>query len=324
MTKPAYTQLKGTTVFGKDSLTHNLLYGIIDFYNWGFLEIGGYSNVNRPTSSGVYGGSRYRLRYVNDPRYSAGQVWEGFRTNWVWETGVSPTTQPIQVSGVWKNNTYSTLNSLNAYVDYPNGRVIFNTPIATTSTIDAEFSHRIVAIRDTETPYLQTLMYESYRVDKPDALTSLSGNWSSLADTRTQLPCVGVEVSYDGSFSPYQIAGGQNVHKTVNFYIFAENRDHKDYIADIIASQNDRGIIIPDRFQMRTDPKYPLNVDFKGAVTGVYKLQYPEIVAWSGDGGFAWRTAYITNTRVQDLQPINGWLHRAKVSSTYTIVAEEI
>ena len=319
-----YTSLKGFTHFGKDSLTHNLLYGIIDFYNWGFLNIGGFSNVYRPTSSGVYGGAKYRLRYVNDPRYSTGQVWEGFRSNWVWETGITFGLQPINPSAVWINNNYYSLNSSSGYVDYLNGRVIFNQPVATNATVHTEFSHRIVSFKDTETPYLQTLMFESYRVDKPDAITSLSGNWSSLADTRLQLPCVGVEVSYDGSFSPYQIAGGQSVHKTINFYVFAENRDHKDYITDIIASQNDRGVIIPDRFLMRTDSRYPLNVDFKGAVTGVYKLQYPEIVAWTGDGGFAWRTAYITNTKVENLQPINGWLHRAKISSTYTVVEEEI
>lgn len=313
------TILKGFDVFGKDSITVNLGQGIIDFFNWGFLNIGAYSNVYRPTSSGVAGGSRYRLRPVKDPRFTDGQVWEGFRNNWIWETGVNFSPKPLKASGVWVNGVYQISNNATSYIDYPNGRVIFTTPITTTSTVETEFSHRIVAFKDTETKMVQSLMYDSWKVDRPDALNASSGNWTTLADTRIQLPCVGVEIIYDGGFQPLQIGGGQYVYKTVNFYVFADNKEQKDYIADIISSQNDRGIVIPDRFLMRSDSRYPLNVDFKGAVTGVIKMEYPDVIRATGDGGFAWHEAYITNTRVENLQPINGWLHRAKISATYTI-----
>lgn len=316
--------LKGVDVFGKDCVTHNLGQGIIDFFNWGFLNIGAFSTVQRTISSGVYGGARYRLRPVKDPRFTDGQVWEGFRGNWVWETGVTSSMKPIKASGVWVNGTYQTSNNSSSYIDYTRGRVVFTTPIATTSIVDTEFSHRLVSFKDIEEPEIQRLMYDSWRVDRSDALNASSGNWSTLADTRIQLPCVAIEVCYDTAYTPLQIGGGQYINKTINFYIFAENKEHKDYITDIIAGQNDRCIYIPDRFLMRKDSRYPLNVDFKGAVTGVAKLEYLDLVKATGDGGFCWQSAYISNTRVENLQPINGWLHRSRISAIYSITSEDI
>ena len=80
------TQFKGVTSIQKDNISNNLVLGIQDFLSWGLLNIGGFQNITKsPAVSGSYGrtSSRTRLRMSDDPSYDGGQVWEGFRNDWV-------------------------------------------------------------------------------------------------------------------------------------------------------------------------------------------------------------------------------------------------
>ena len=65
------------------SLSEILLDNFVNFYDWGFLDAGLFYNIHMP-QSGIYGGDRHRLRVVSDPNYNSGQVFEGYRQNWVW------------------------------------------------------------------------------------------------------------------------------------------------------------------------------------------------------------------------------------------------
>ena len=77
------------------TLSNVLLDNFVSFYDWGLLDRGQFYNINIP-ESGIYGGDRHKLRSAQDPNYSNGQVWEGYRQNWVWESGISATDeQPI-------------------------------------------------------------------------------------------------------------------------------------------------------------------------------------------------------------------------------------
>ena len=76
---PKYTTLKGLTKYGETTLTSHMEDGAVTFFNWGLLEAGAFFNVKIP-SSGIYGGDSHRLRLVDDPNYTKGQVWEGFRS----------------------------------------------------------------------------------------------------------------------------------------------------------------------------------------------------------------------------------------------------
>ena len=90
----------------QDSTLSNILSdNFIQFYDWGFLDKGGYVNINSP-ASGMYGGSKHLLKAVDDPNYAPYQSWQSYRQNWVWETGVNRTTQPISIYGIYKNNTF--------------------------------------------------------------------------------------------------------------------------------------------------------------------------------------------------------------------------
>ena len=97
---PTYTSLKFIDSVGKTTLSQQLQDNLVEFFSWGLIDKGGFFNVNIP-AVGLYGGNKHQLRLVDDPNYTAGQVWEGYRNNWVWESGLSTSTQPIAVSGVF-------------------------------------------------------------------------------------------------------------------------------------------------------------------------------------------------------------------------------
>jgi hypothetical protein len=323
MTLKPYEQLKGFSYLYQDTLTDNLAWNVMEFFNWGFLQIGGFTNVNRPTSSGVYGGSKYRLRPVTDPRYSTGQVWEGFRNQWVWESGIQFQTQPIHPSGLWVNNTFYTLAQKNAYIDYPRGRIILASGISTTSVVETEFAYRTCQFVDVDNQYLQQLMFDTYRLDKDDFLSVGSGNYNTLADCRVQLPAIGIEITPVMSFQPYQIGGGQIISHDVIFYIFADNRADKRNITDIISSQNDKTFIIADKKLMKDANKFPPAINYRGELVTA-PLQYPAIVAGVDENGFAWRKAYIHNTRCQEIGKFNGWLDKSVVKFTIQVIMENL
>ena len=96
-----YTKFSKVSNIGDTLLSSEIENNLKWFLDWSLLGIGGWSNVNIPTS-GAYGGTFDKLRLVNDPSYTNGQVWEGARKDWVWETGSSyEGYDPIQISGVY-------------------------------------------------------------------------------------------------------------------------------------------------------------------------------------------------------------------------------
>ena len=57
---------------------------IKDFLDWSFVNIGGFINVQIPTS-GIAGASHHKLSLVSDPTFTGNKVWEAKRKEWVYE-----------------------------------------------------------------------------------------------------------------------------------------------------------------------------------------------------------------------------------------------
>jgi hypothetical protein len=143
---PTYTRLKGIQNINDSTLCDQLESNLIEFFNWGLLCIGGFANAATGVV-GVVGGDVSRLRPVIDPGYTDGQVWEGFRQNWVWESGIEYPVQPVQVSGVYVNGMFYPSNSVGQYahhVNYPWGRIVFDTALPLTSVVQANYSYRLI------------------------------------------------------------------------------------------------------------------------------------------------------------------------------------
>ncbi len=320
MSLPDYMKFKAVTNINRPFITNNIANGVLDFCNFSMLNVGGYINVVRNTS-GVYGGDRCRLRRVDDKRFTEGTVYEGFRGNWVWESGVDSSPQPFRPSGVWVNNVFCPTSgtAYAHYVDYPRGRVVFTNAVANNAVVQTEFSTRSIYFADAEHPYLQRLMYDSWDVSRQDWLTS-SGSWSDWSDVRLQLPIVGVEFVDNMSFAPYELGGGQWCNMDVLFYIFTEDKYTKRQLMDALAAQNDKTFWIPNYATMKETAGYPLSLDYLGRPVAS-ALQYNDMVS---ENAYRWRKVQFTNTRVQNNESVHVNLHKAVVRTTLNFIMDNI
>lgn len=324
MSEYDYLVLKGATRYGKDVLSENIEYSIIDFYKWGFLNIGAYQNITRsPTISGVFGGDRFRLSRTIDPRYTNGQVYQGFRSDWVYETGVNftppPTSVSLYVDGVLKQPNDTTYGH---HVDYPGGRVVFNAAVDSTKRIDANFTHRTVAFVPATTPWFRELMYNSFDIHRQDFVNNAAsgGIWNQLSQNRMQMPLVGVEVVGIPKYKGLQLGGGQFAYLDIIYYIYSETNHERKQIRDIIANQNDRAIWTYDRGVMKESANWPLVLDYRNTPVSGF-LTYPSLVDESH--GFRFRKIVFSNTSAEDMETDNS-LYCSVVRTTCEITMPNI
>ena len=327
MALQAYERFDGVTDWRKDGFNDNLQYGVLEWAQWSLLQIGGFENVLSSQASGLYGGHPAILRSVTDPNFASGQVWEGIRTDWVWETGISYSVQPRECSGVYVDGVFKpTATETGAhehYIDFPRGRVVFTNAIATTSNVRSDYAFRIPTVAPAKEPWLQELLYGSLNVSRSDWRVAGSGSHNQLAEARRQMPTVGLELSQRRGYQPYQIGGGQYVAQDLLLYILAESKDERDKLLDIFANQNDKVIWLPDRGLMKESAQFPVDIDVKGRPVS-NPMQYPSIVAPTGDGGFQWAKVMLRNAQSQVVQTTNNWLYRGVVRLTCEAIFENL
>lgn len=275
------TSFKGYNNIGEYSYDEALDLNIRNFVDWGLLGLGAFSNVTI-SSSGAYGGNISTLRKVNDPRYTDGRVWEGSRKNWCWESGVGYTSDPIQVSGLFIGNSFYPVNS-GYFIDYPNGRVVFDTPLPANSSVKIEYSYKWVQVEGFDNvPFSRIGQQRSYRLDSP-YYTAGSGSWSLLADKRFQFPVVAVEATTDKNYEGYQLGGGHKAQSKVLLHVIGEDKPSVSRLANIFADQGDKTIFMYDLNLVASNNAFPL--DYRGSLTANPKT-YPNMVAATGDGGY--------------------------------------
>lgn len=320
-----FTRLKGGYEISEIGLTEATEINMIDFFSWGILGIGGYTNVYR-NSSGAYGANLSTLRLVNEPNYASGRVFEGFRSNWVWETGVERQNPPIQISGVYVNNSFYSTSTTGAYsykINYPLGRVVFDTPIATTSTVQVEHSFKKVSIVSSRSRVGKNLMFNSYRPDNNGFNTVGSGLYNTLAQSRIQLPCIVVKVVDNGNHVPMEIGGGYFTTLDTLFYIFAEDSSSVETLKSICLNQIEKTIYFYNKTDLVTANKHPLT--YQGSINPSGYLCYSQLVDPPSPhgSGFRWKRCFIKKIRSQD-DNVNPSLQSAIVRFTLEIDCPEL
>jgi hypothetical protein len=317
---------KGVTSIHKENLSNNLILGLQDFLSWGFLQIGGFQNVTKdPAVSGSYSDShtRARLRNSDDPSYDIGQVWEGYRNDWVWESGFKYNdSKPIHVSGIWIDGFFygSGDTTYSHFVDYPNGRVVFDYGIPTTKRVEANFSHRTVGISLASEKHIQELMYDSYDMEDLDSyLMASSGTRNQMGQRRLQLPVIALELVKSSKSEPYQLGGGRIAYNDVLFHVFSDNEFEKNNLRDVLLSQNEKIIYLIDRGLMNENKKYPFQTDRSGSAVKNAR-NYPALTLPSGDGGFRGKQARFESVTSTDMEPVNSWLHRCTIRGTFSTI----
>jgi len=304
------------THWRNEQFSRNLFQGVMDWCNWSILDLGGYQNVSRTQASGLYGGHPARLRPVQDPNYTNGQVWEANRADWVWEANVGYSgTAPTVASGVYVSGvfypTVSTTGTYAHHVNFPLGRVVFNTAINTNSIIEADYSYRAVSFVSSKEPWFTQLLYNSHKIERSDFL-SPTGAWSHLAQARRQMPAVGLELVNRLTSYPYEIGSlAQYKNQDMLLYVLAENDFDRDQIVDILTSQVDHTVWLPDRARIKSYSGYPIDLDYRGSPVSS-PMYYPDVIS-----NFSWIPVRVTNAVAQSIETINSWLYRGVVRMTF-------
>jgi hypothetical protein len=261
---------------------------------YALLGAGGFFNVERP-QSGAYGGDQSELRKVVDPNYNNGQVWEGFRKDWVWETGVAVSNPPIRVSGVYYDSRFVPVGT-GLSIDYPNGRAVFAEAISPTGTVSCSYSYRLYQIYPSDSDWFQRLQTNSFRVDDSQFLQSGSGAWDVLAQNRVQLPAIIYEAIPNGKRKGLQLGGGDTLMQDVVCHIIAEDKWHMLWMHDTMVAQFQKRLDAFDKNKILTSGAFPLDDTGFPLSSG---NMYPDLRE-----NYYWNQIRIEQTRGQNYQKV--------------------
>lgn len=312
-----HTNLRGFNHVGESLLSDQLESNLHSFFSWGLLGKGAFWNVNIPTS-GAYEGNDHQLKMVDDPNYTEGQVWEAFRQDWVWETGIEYDYQPIRVSGVFVNGDFQPVTGVGTYqhsIDYRYGRVTFDTEIQTTDIVTCEYSFRMYNVYPGSSPWWREIQTRTYRSDE---FHGGSGVLNILATNRVQLPAIVVQTIPRSSRTPYEIGSLVNtVHQDVLFHVIGETPTDVCQIHDMLTYQQDHTMIAYDKNQVLASERFGLDAEGSPSESG---LMYPDLVAPTGDGGYAWKKIrFLRMSSSEQSTMLTSPLYQATVRGTFTV-----
>jgi hypothetical protein len=295
-----YLNLKGFDSVFSTTLNNELQDNIVEFMDWALLQKGNYQNVHlNELSPQGFDYSRLKVSSVTP----SGSVWEGFRQNWVWQSGVNYNPPPVVgnnnaipgISGVYVNNTFYPSSSSGTYahkVDYYHGRILFNNPIPTGSKVQAEHSYKYInVIYANSLPWLREIQYRSLSPD-PN-----STEFSIPSESKVQLPAIAIEIVPRRTLRGYQLGGGQYVDTDVLFHCLAEDEFTRNKLVDIVSLQNDKTVHMFNSNSVANSGDFPL--DYRGIpVSGA--LRYPDLVSTHYRGKMRFK-----NSLVQSMDLIN-------------------
>tara|TARA_B100002019_G_scaffold275079_1_gene272627 strand:- start:744 stop:1727 length:984 start_codon:yes stop_codon:yes gene_type:complete len=300
-----YSSLKGFDSIHDYSVNNNIQDALVEYFDWALLEKGNYFNVEKGEQS-PNGNDMSLLRLSSNDSFVSGQVWEGFRQNWIWQSGVSGESMdaPIVgsdpnspgISGVYINDQFEPTSGVGQYshsIDYFNGRVIFDSAIPTGSTVQAEYSYKYInVVYANNVPWLREI--QSNTTQPTSNFYDVStGAWDIPPETRLQLPAIAFEIVPVRRFKGYQLGGGQWVYTDVIAHCIAEDEQTRNMLVDIVSLQNDKTINMIDSDQVHEEAKYPINSYGSPAPSA---LLYPEMIENYYGGCF-----YIENTMVEKM-----------------------
>lgn len=229
-----------------------------------FIQDGFYNNIS--VGEVDYYGNDLSLmtNTVEDPTFSIpGQTWQSSFKEWVHESGVSSTDNtypsPLIASGVWVDGTfyprYSYMPGYNATyahtIDFRNGRIIFDTPISTSSTVQASFSYKDISVdfADEFEAENRPLLVETSLKDNPWQ-TGVERYPSYNART---LPLVLIDMRSSDS-QGYELGNGTEILNMRGFlHIWSRDNFMKDMIEDSILERQ-RSVIAGINFNSTPFP----------------------------------------------------------------------
>jgi hypothetical protein len=325
MAASSYTKLKHVTRVSDTDLLTEIETNLKYYLDWGLLGAGGWIDVE-VSQTGIEGGIESTLKYVEDPSYNNGQVFQGFRKDWVWETGVEyddtgTNPDPISITGIQVGTGIYASGDTNYgwHINYPLGRVIFNSAIPTGSTVKADYSYRWCQtyVAD-DAPWFRELQYKSFDASETQFIQQDKiGDWSICGHQRVQMPSVIIECVAKGGGEGYELGSNAlNRQQDVLLNVIAENRQDRNKLVDYFLNLKDKVIWLFDSDLMVEQTGFPL--DYRGMLVG--SKMYPDLVAATGDDGFRWKKCYIVDSNSSEIESWSPNLHEGVVRLSLEVV----
>lgn len=289
------------------------------FLEWGFLNIGAFTNINIPTSN-IYNFDLHKLKPTKDENQNNRTVWQSARKDWVYESGIAFSgNAPINVSGIYINSSFypaPTGNSDLGYsINYPEGKIIFNKPISLSSNVEVNYSYKNIQIyKMAEFPYWQQIQQRSLE-NKLGFSLSDKGDFAINSEHRIQLPAIVIETVAKSNLKPFHLGDtSQLLEQDILLHILSDQPKDKNNIVDIIRLQKDRIIFLYNTTSVVNSGIYPLNYDGSKNING---QNYKNIV---NNDNYKWIECRISDINISDIYFDNIRMYGAIVRVTNELI----
>ena len=287
--------LYGITSLDNNFLINTLQDNIQSFLDDGLIRIGGFVNVNIPTS-GLYNNGFHELRPIIDQSYNTNTVWQAPKTNWVHESGISHNGySPIVCSGIYVNNVFypgpTGSGNITYKINYKDGQIIFNNKIYDGSTITTSYSYKwcsVLKSTDKKWAILQDLTY------RPE---SVSKNNNILSEHNIQMPAIVIEPLPRNFDAQYELGSKVSFRsQDLALHIYSENVYDQNILLDICKLQKDNLLQLYNSQIVSQSGVYKLYHDGTLNLNG---LDYQSIIS---NPDYFWHKTFIKNADIVDYQ----------------------
>ncbi len=294
-------------------LTEAIAENVKEYFDNEVIAKGGYgvARVNTPGTVDPY--SKSQLHWVHAEGVADGRVWEGEESNWIWETGVPVSNSGVYVGGSFKP-TATTTGQYAHYVNFPEGRVIFNTAVPKTAVVQAEYAYRWANFYDQNTPWFKDVVLDAFLADQQPAG---SGFMRLLNDYDVRLPAVIVEPVMRRSFVPYELGShSQWIRQDILFHVIAERAAERNNLVDFIMLKKDSSFYLYNVNARRAANDFAL--DWRGSPIAGAK-SYQQLIQPSPTG-YQWNVCTFADMSGQDVSlrlPLYRGIVRASLETVF-------
>ena len=312
----------GVDNIGSTQLLNELENNYKSFLDWGFINAGGFTNINRPTQN-IAGFDLHKVRPTKDTNYPTNSVWQTPRKDWVYESGISYVNQsPVEISGIYINNAFypgPTGNATIGYsLNYPEGKVYFNQSVPPSSVVEMNYSYRNIQVYKTEQfPYWREIQYKSLE-NKTGFNLSDKGDFSIGSEHRIQLPSVIIETIARSNSRPFRL-GDKSLYidQDILLHVLSDNPKDKNNITDILRLQEDRVIWLYNTDSIIKSGVFALNYNGAKNING---QNYDLIV---NNLEYQWIKCQMTDINISDINFTNIRMYGSVIRITNEIIYTE-
>jgi len=309
----------GVSTIGYPLIINELENNYKSFLEWGFLNLGAFTNVSIPTEN-ISTFNLHVLKPTTDENQTNKTVWQTPRKDWVYESGIDYNgTNPIDISGIYVNSTFypaPTGNSTLGYtINYPEGKIIFNQSIPNTSDVQMEYSYKNIQVyKIDEFPYWKEIQYNSLE-NKTGFELNDKGDFSINSEHRVQLPAVIIETVARSNNRPYRLGDKSLIiEQDILLHVLSDNSFQKNNIVDIVRIQEDREIWLYNTKEIINSGIYPINYDGSKNLTG---QNYYNIV---NNDDYRWLKCRFSNIEISEINFVNTRMYGSIIRVTNEII----